>query len=182
MSIFSKRSTLPLFRFYPRLYKRPAHISAMLITLLLILSTGFAPLALTASPTGLQDTVHCYNKPDFPSASITDCTDLLKSLETIPRFRVKTIYSAGRRMTVEFLSCNFQLLPKDPYSGAIERIKLIQYFPALQQTIEQCLEAEEQYNCGWIDVGQHFWAGIGADRPVGNVTDGTVAKGRNRDL
>lgn len=85
-------------------------------------------------------------------------------------------------MTVALHSCNFQLLPKEPHSGAIERIKLIEYLPALQQTIEQCFEAPELYNCGWIDVGQHFWASIGADRPVGDVANGTIAKGSNRKL
>ena len=172
--------TLPLLRFLSSIAQASyTYISVMLITLLLILSTWFAPLTLTASPVGFQDTVHCYNKPGSPPASVSDCTNLLESIDTLPRFRVKTIYLAKKSITFELGSCDLQLRAKDPQSGVFERIRLREYFPALQQIIDQCLETWGQYSCGRIDVGQYFWASLGADRPVGKVGNETFAGGSN---
>ena len=145
----------------------------MLITLLLMLSTSFAPLTLTASPVEFPNSVQCVHLPNAPPARFFDCTNLLRLLSNVPRFHELRTYTAGDSIRLGFASCVFQLRGKEPWSGVRERIKLIDCFPALQQISDECLETPEGYNGGQTPVGAYFWGSLGADifsGAGGNVT------------
>ena len=154
------------------------YILTMFINLLIILFISLAPLtASLVGPMALQDTVDCYNVSGVLPASVIDCTNLLTYMDSLPRFHIKTIYTTGLPLNFNLASCEFQLRAKLPESGISERIRLVNYWPAFRQITDQCLDTSEEYNSGRTDVGQHFWASLGADSIIRSVRNETVARG-----
>ena len=96
-------------------------------------------------------------------------------MSQIPRFHIRAGYIAGDRIHYTLSSCVFQLRARAPDSGIRERIRLIEYFPALQRISDQCLETTGAFDGGTTDVGNHFWASLGADRLFAG--NGTVGSG-----
>ena len=96
----------------------------------------------------------------------------------IPRFHFTAAYYSGDIVDLGFASCNFKLKGKVPSSGARERIRLIEYFPAFQQISDQCMERPQDYAGGRTPVGKYFLASMGADGLLGsmgnNVSTGVV--------
>ena len=99
----------------------------------------------------------------------------------LPRFHESTTYFSGTVIHYGLRSCEFQLRGKRPASGDIERIRLIEYFPAFQQISDQCLETPEDYSGGRTDVGNQFFATLGADRLFEVVRNATVGSGGTND-
>ena len=58
---------------------------------------------------------------------------------------------------------------KDPSSGVSEVIRVIEYFPALQQVVDECLETPEEFDGGKTDVGEYFVASMGASGILGSI-------------
>ena len=147
----------------------------MLIALLLILSTSLAPLPLTASPTALKASVQCVYMLVIPPTSVHDCTNLLSLMtEHIIRYKYDSTYHADDFFSIGRASCYFQMRAKDPSSGVSEVIKMVDYFPALEQIRDQCLETPEEFKGGTTDVGEHFLASLGAL--------GILVRGRNETV
>ena len=146
----------------------------MRITILLVLSTSFAPFSLSASPAQPQYIVQCVHMLSAPPVSGTDCTHLLRLLGRISRFHESTTYNPGHRIDMGLASCYFRLRAKVPKSGHSEEIRLIEYFPALQQISDECLETPEGYDGGFTPVGDYFLASLGANGLLGSMRNETV--------
>ena len=148
----------------------------MLIALILIPLTSLA-LPLTASSPKHKNTVQCVHVPNVPPASIVDCTNLLRVLGHEAPFHESVTYISGDVIDEGVGSCHFSLRGRYPTSGMSERIKMVEYFPALQRISLECLETPEGYAGGKIPVGEFFVAGLGADGVLGSVANITAGRG-----
>ena len=162
--------------YYSSIQSSCRHTLVMLMTPLLVLLTSMITLPSTASPIGLRN-VQCIHKPSAPPASIIDCTNLLRAMGRLPSFHERLTYATDEVLEAGLASCHFELRAIFPSSRQIENIRLIEYFPALQQISDQCLETPQGYNGGQISVGTYFVAALGPEGLLGSARNGTVVHG-----
>ena len=95
----------------------------------------------------------------------------------VPHFNERTTFLADEVLQLDLASCYFELRAKVPSPTVFESIRMIDYFPALQQISNQCLETPEGYSGGRIPVGTYFVAGLGAEGVLEPVRNKTVVRG-----